>query len=235
MPNILYRSDTNITLIGAGPVTAGQLDRSLELAPLLIAADGGADNARELGHSVHAVIGDLDSLTNGEYWRKSGTSVNRIDEQMTTDFEKCLYSTEAPLTIGLGFMEGRADHALASYSGLLRFPAKKVILVGNMDLCFLCPPRLSISLPEATRISLYPLLEVHGAESVGLEWNIEDLKLEPGGRLGTSNTSLGGTVRFGFDRPGALVLLPPDCLEEAVRALLAAETWPPSPFSIPER
>ena len=225
MSDILYRTASNLTLIGAGGVTANQLDHSLALAPELIAADGGADQAKEFGHSVLSVIGDLDSLTNDEYWQKSGTSVNRIAEQSTTDFEKCLYSVEASLIIGVGFMDGRADHQLAAFSALLRFSHKKVILLGQCDICFLCPPELSLQLPPATRLSLFPLAPLTGIRSSGLKWPIEDLTLAPGKAIGTSNQTVSTEVEIAFDAPGMLTLLPPEHLEASVLALTNARNW----------
>lgn len=225
MPDTLYRTDTCLTLIGAGPVTAAELELSLALAPELVAADGGAETAKELGHSVLSVIGDLDSLTNREYWQKSGIPVKQVDEQTSTDFEKCLYSIEARLIVGLGFLGGRLDHQLAALSALLGYASKRVILLGKGEICFLCPREVSLSLPEGTRVSLFPLVPLTGTCSEGLVWPVEGLRLTPGGRIGTSNRVGHNPVRFGFDGPGMLVILPQECLSEAVRALAEAEVW----------
>ncbi len=229
MPETLYRTNTNLTLIGAGPVTAAELDLSLAHAPELVAADGGAETARKMGHSVLSVIGDLDSLTNSEYWRKSGITVNAVDEQDSTDFEKCLYSVEAPLILGLGFLGGRLDHQLAALSALLGYAGKRVILLGKGEICFLCPRALALELPEGTRLSLYPLVPLTGVESAGLEWPVDGLRLRPGGRLGTSNRVCHNLVRFAFDGPGMLVVLPQTCLGEAVSRLADAEPWLSAP------
>lgn len=225
MPHTLYRTDTYTTLIGAGPVTAQELELSLALAPDLVAADGGAETARELGHSVLSVIGDLDSLTNREYWQKSGIEVNAVVEQTTTDFEKCLYSIEAPLIVGLGFLGGRLDHELAALSALLGNAVKRVILLGKGEICFLCPPVIAMQLPVETRLSLHPLVPRTGTLSEGLAWPVAGLRLAPGGRVGTSNRVCRNHVRFGFDGPGVLVMMPADHLGEAVRVLAKAEVW----------
>ena len=225
MSDILYRTNSNLTLIGAGDVTSTQLDRSLALAPELIAADGGANRARELGHSVLSVIGDLDSLTNAEYLQKSGKPVNKITDQSTTDFEKCLYCTDASVTIGVGFMGGRVDHQLAAFSALFRFRSKKVILLGDRDVCFLCPPELHLQLPVATRLSLFPLVPLTGRNSVGLEWPIDHLKLAPGDAIGTSNRTVSPDVKIAFNAPGMLVLIPANFLEVALHAIEGADSW----------
>lgn len=211
-----------MTLLGGGPVAAEDLDAVLQRAPGIIAADGGADTAAELGRasSVQAVIGDLDSLTSVEPWRKSGVPVHRITEQNTTDFEKCLYSCAAPLLLGVGFLGGRLDHAWAVLNTLVRRRAGHVVLVGESDVVFLCPELLALDLPEGARVSIVPMAPVRGTVSEGLRWSVAGLELAPAGQGGTSNRALGGPLRLAFDAPGALIFLERRHLGAAVTACL---------------
>ena len=73
------------------------------------------------GTRFRAVIGDMDSLRDPERLRAAGVPMHpRSPSRTSTDLEKCLYSVEAPLFIGLGFLGGRIDHHLAAMNALVR-------------------------------------------------------------------------------------------------------------------
>ena len=78
---------------------------SRRVAPVLIAADGGADALHEMRLTPEAVIGDMDSLSDMAAWR-GRTRLVHLAEQDSTDFEKCLYATQAPLYVAPGFTGG---------------------------------------------------------------------------------------------------------------------------------
>jgi thiamine pyrophosphokinase len=210
-----------VTLVGAGPIDPRHLEAALAIAPVAVAADGGGDLALPGGRRFRAVIGDMDSLADPERLRAAGVPVHPIPEQETTDLEKCLYSVEAPLFVGLGFLGGRIDHHLAAMNALVKFARVPVVLVGGEDLCFLCPPELAIDLAAGTRVSLFPMGPVRG-RSEGLLWPIDGLAFDPTGRIGTSNAATGGVVRVGFDAPRMLVILPVDLLGPVVDRLRGA-------------
>jgi thiamine pyrophosphokinase len=216
---VLYRAGGPVTLVGAGPVRSAQLAEALALAPEAVAADGGADHGLPGGHRFRAVIGDMDSISGATALREQGVPVHQISEQESTDLEKCLYSVEAPLFLGLGFLGGRIDHHLAALNALVKQPEKPAVLIGREDLCFLCPQELVIDLPPGTRLSLFPMAPAQGRVSEGLRWPVEGLALAPDGRVGTSNIALGGQVRIGFDAPKVLVILPQDQLRQVVARL----------------
>ena len=220
MNTILYSFSSIVTLVGAGPASHSVLQRALGFGPVAIAADGGADALAKLGHPIHAIIGDLDSIDITENWLNSGVRIHQIAEQDTTDFEKCLYSVEAKLFLAVGFLGGATDHALAALNALLAYENKRIILIGDRDATFLCPDKLELELPIGTRISLIPLVEVVGLQSQGLRWNVAGLRMRPGGRIGTSNANDDSLVRVGFDRRGVLVTLPISQLSAMIAALL---------------
>ena len=208
MNPLLYRAAGAVTLVGGAAVDPRQLEAALALAPHAVAADGGGNLALPGGRAFEAVIGDMDSLKDPAAARAAGTALYAVSEQDSTDLEKCLYSVEAPLFIGVGFLGGRIDHHLAAMSALVKFPGKPVVLIGGEDLCFLCPRELALELPAGTRVSLYPMGPARGLVSEGLRWPVAGLALSPEGRIGTSNAALGGPVRVGFDAPRVLVILP---------------------------
>ena len=217
-PPTLCAAAEPVTLVGAGPIDPRHLEAALAIAPVAVAADGGGDLALPGGRRFRAVIGDMDSLADPERLRAAGVPIHPIPEQETTDLEKCLYSVEAPLFVGLGFLGGRIDHHLAAMNALVKFAAVPVVLVGDEDLCFLCPPELAIDLAAGTRVSLFPMGPVRG-RSEGLLWPIDGLAFDPTGRIGTSNAATGGVVRMAFDTPRMLVILPVDLLGPVVDRL----------------
>ncbi len=222
MTGILYRAAGPVTLVGGGPVAPGQLAAALELAPEAVAADGGGDVPLPGGASFRAVIGDMDSLRDPAALRRAGVPLHSVIEQDSTDLEKCLYSVEAPLFIGLGFLGGRIDHHLAAMNALAKYPDTPVVLIGGGDLCFLCPAALELDLAAGTRVSLFPMGPVEGLVSEGLRWPVARLAFAPDGRIGTSNAALGGRVRLGFDAPRMLVILPAALLRQVVDRLRGA-------------
>ncbi|MCX8508070.1 MAG: thiamine diphosphokinase [Rhodobacteraceae bacterium] len=206
-----------VTLIGGGDVDRVWLHHALSQAPNIVAADGGANRALAEGVQPTLVIGDFDSVSAQALAALPPAHLMRIEEQETTDFEKCLMRIDAPFILGLGFIGPRADHGLAGWNALVRHARARCILIGPEDLAFAAPPRLVLELVAGTRISLFPMARVTG-QSRGLRWPIDGLVLAPDGRIGTSNAAE-GRVELAFDQPGMLVILPLDCLEEAIRAL----------------
>lgn len=223
----IVQSRDGVTLVGGGAVEAAQLARALALAPVLVAADGGADRALALGRMPEAVIGDLDSLSPAGLARLPPERVHRIAEQETTDFDKCLRSIAAPFVLGLGLAGPRLDHMLAAFNTLGRHPDRRCLMLGARDVCFLSPPRLELDLPPGTRLSLFPLAPVTG-ESIGLRWPLAGLAFAPDGRIGTSNETAARQVRLAFSRPAMLVMLPRRHLRAALRALLPEVRLPPA-------
>jgi thiamine pyrophosphokinase len=221
---MIVRENEAITLIGGAQVAQDALDAALRLAPLAVAADGGADTALAAGIAPRAVIGDFDSISAAARARLPEGILHPMDDQDSTDFEKCLAHIEAPLIIGLGFTGDRLDHQMAACNALVRHAARRCILLGAHDLMFLCPPVLDLPLDEGCRVSLFPMGAVEGA-SDGLRWPIGGINFAPDGRVGTSNRAL-GAVSLSVTTPKMLVALPAHTLETVVRALgTCAASW----------
>ncbi len=223
----IVRSASAVTLLGGGKVDPRDLEEALGHAPTLVAADGGANLAAELGHSPVAVIGDMDSIDSQILAAIPARRRHRISEQETTDFDKALRAICAPLVLGLGFTGARIDHELSVFHSLLAHPARRCILIGEEDVIFLLPAALCLDLPEGARLSLYPLAPSR-VTGRGLAWPLEALALAAGQRIGTSNAVREGPVEITSDRPGALVLLERRHLEAAMEGLLGAALHPPS-------
>lgn len=213
-----------VTLVGGGQIGADDLTEALSLAPLLVAADGGGNALASAGHVPAHVIGDMDSLstTLQEAW---ADRLVRISEQDSTDFDKALRSITAPLILALGFTGARLDHTLAAMTTLVQFPAKRVILLGEQDICCVAPPRIALDLAPGARVSLYPLAPVAG-RSKGLHWPIDGLTMAPHMRVGTSNHTDSGQVEIESDAPAMLLLLERQYLAHCATQLARAPNWP---------
>lgn len=222
---MIVRENEPITLIGGAAVTLTLLARARALAPIVVAADGGADAALAHGAMPQAVIGDFDSISEDARARIPTAAQHPIADQDSTDFDKCLGNIASPLIIGIGFSGDRLDHQLAAYNTLVRHSWQRCILLGREELVFLAPPSIDIDLDADCPVSLFPMGAVEGI-SDGLAYPIGGLNFAPDGRVGTSNTAL-GPVHLSVTAPKMLVILPHSTLEDAARALGAAKArWP---------
>jgi thiamine pyrophosphokinase len=210
-----------VTLVGGGTVDRAMLDEARAVAPELVAADSGADRLATWRLVPAAVIGDMDSIAEPERWWAGPTRFLQLAEQETTDFEKCLYATQAPFYVGVGFTGARVDHLLAVLHALLAQPEKTVVLLGEAEAMALVPPGrvLTLALEPGGRVSLFPLLPVTGTRSRGLLWPVDGLAMAPGARIGTSNVATAPQVEIAFDGPGALLMLERRHLGRLVRAV----------------
>lgn len=209
------KSLSGVTLLGGGTVAQRDLGICLPLAPVLVAADGGANRLLRLGLRPAAVIGDMDSISPAA--RAAFCDVlHPMPAQDDTDFDKALAGIDAPFVLGLGFVGARVDHGLAVLAGLLRRPDLPVFLLGARDVIFLAPLSLTLDLPRGARVSLFPMGAVAG-QSQGLDWPIAGLDFAPDRAIGTSNRASGGTVSLQFDARKMLVILPRAHLGAALR------------------
>lgn len=204
------------TLVGGGEATPQMLTRVLRLAPTCIAADGGAQLALDAGVVPDAIIGDFDSLDAEARAALPPERVHHLPDQDSTDFEKCLASTNARLILGVGFLGKRMDHTLAAYSALLK-DARPIILLSETELCFIAPRRVALDLADGVPVALYPLLPCK-VKSQGLRYPLDSADVAPDGLISTSNHAT-GIVSIATDRHGLLVILPESCLETVIQSL----------------
>ena len=136
-----------------------------------------------------AIIGDIDSLKNGEYWRDI-CSIYEISEQETTDLEKTLMHTEAPLYLGFGFLGKRFDHTLETLHIMQKYPEKNLVLFSSEDIIFAIPSDWKASLPNKIRFSVYPLDTTKIMSGTGWKYDISGLVFEQGKLIGTSNETI---------------------------------------------
>jgi thiamine pyrophosphokinase len=134
MKDYIVNALGGVTLIAGGAVATRDLIAARRFAPILVAADGGADHVLKRGMIPDAVIGDFDSLSQSAQDRIPKDRLHRIAEQETTDFDKALRSIRAGFVIGLGCLGGRVDHSLAGLNALVRLAAPCVLPVSYTHL-----------------------------------------------------------------------------------------------------
>ncbi|MCI4665270.1 MAG: thiamine diphosphokinase [Neomegalonema sp.] len=218
--------DRPVALIGGGEAAQRDIDAALARTGATIAADGGADHFTP-GQSprLDAVIGDMDSVRDLQSWRRAeGCRVLPIQEQDTTDLEKCLYSIEAPAFLGVGFFGARLDHTLAALNLLAKRPDKRLILIGTEDVCFLTPLRWRAQLRPNARVSIVPLPSVTAIASTGLRWPLDGLTFDIGGAIGTSNQATDGAITVEFASRSAAVFFEREYLDAAIDCVIGADS-----------
>lgn len=220
----LITTSGGVTLLGGGEPAPGALAAALSRAPLLVAADGGADRALAAGRVPERVIGDMDSISAAARARLADRLV-QVPAQDDTDLDKALDRIAADFVLALGVTGGRLDHTLAAMSSLMRRPRVRAVLWGGEDLCFLLPPRLELALPPGMRLSLYPMAPVR-CRGEGLVWPTDPHDFRPEGMIGTSNTVGEGPVRLEPEGPALLCLTPPEALDAVLEGLRLAPSWP---------
>lgn len=179
--------DGPLVIVGGGTVDLHLLHELAARGAHLVGADGGGDVIRAAGLVPEAIIGDFDSLADPAGW-DARTTLLHIAEQESTDFEKALYSTTAPVTIGLGMTGRRFDHSLAALDALARHaPRRPIILVDESDVALGLAGPFDFTVEPGTRVSVHPLTATHFAASSGLKYPLDGLTLAPGVRTGTSN------------------------------------------------
>ncbi len=190
------RFDGALAIVGGGTVDAGMLQELARRGVSLVGADGGADTIAAAGRMPAAVVGDLDSLADRTAWEQR-TVVRHIPEQITTDFQKALYSTAAPVTLALGMTGKRLDHTLAALSAVLEYaPRRRLLLVDEVDVALAVVGTIRFEAAARERVSIHPLEPIGFTRSNGLLYPLDGLHLRPGGLLGTSNEGLGGPVEI---------------------------------------
>lgn len=222
--SLKYRD--SVVLSGGGGLAADVFNLVQDRAEIFVAADGGADALLGFGVIPDAVIGDMDSLSEAGRAAIAEDRIFEVSEQDSTDFDKALRLTDAPLVYAVGFTGGRLDHELAALHVLLRYANRLVVLVGDEDVTVHLPARIALDLPVGTRVSLFPLDAVT-VGMVGLRWSLEALALHPRHKIGTSNEvgedGPGAPVVLTSDAPGALLILPKEALDALVAGFREAD------------
>lgn len=205
-PTLIF--DRPLAIVGGGTSDLALLQDLAQRDYALVGADGGGNTIGAAGLVPQAILGDLDSILDRDGWERR-TRVIHIPEQITTDFQKALYSTQAPVTLALGMTGKRLDHTLAALAALHEVAhERRVILVDETDIALAVSGPFAFDAEAGERISVHPLVPITFARTQGLYYPMNDLLLDPAGRLGTSNEGTGGRVEIvpRDDTPWLLIL-----------------------------
>lgn len=180
---------TPILLVGGGDIAWDVFDTIQNCNYPIIAVDAGARHLLDRNITPDLVIGDLDSF-DAEKHPIQNTKIIQVPEQDTTDFEKALYSIEAPLYLAFGFWGKRLDHSLAALHVLTKYrSSKQTLLIDSVDLLFNPQGPFHLSCPIKTRISVVPFDTVAFENSKGLKYSLNGLTMKTGTAGGFSNES----------------------------------------------
>jgi thiamine pyrophosphokinase len=183
---------------------------------LVVAADGGARLARRLGLAVDVVIGDMDSLTEGELaaLADAGAEVHRYPEEKNeTDLELALYYAAHRDTGWIrvvGGMGDRLDQTLSNVY-LLALPALKGrdvrLVAGRQEAWLLRAGEHTIEGEAGDTVSLIPLSgAAEGIRTENLYYPLNDERLEFGPARGISNVMQASRARVCL-RDGMLLVV----------------------------
>lgn len=167
---------------------------------LLIAADGGAHHCMALGLSPHFLVGDMDSLREGDIQQLTddGTQLIRYEERKdATDLElafKHAMESGAKEALVLGGLGRRWDQTLANLL-LPAFHQLSDLAITYWDRgqwLYLIEGERTIKGHQGMRISLIPLGgDAIGVNTRGLDYPLKDETLVFGATRGISNVMLG--------------------------------------------
>ena len=88
-------------------------------------------------------------------------------------------------------------------------------LIGEADICVVCPKHLKLHLPIGTRLALFPMDETL-AKSKGLKWDLDGILLSPKGRISTSNENVEEHIEISIDDGLALAIFPRKILPKII-------------------
>ncbi len=199
---------------------AGRVKACLNNDDFLIAADGGHRHLEALGLLPHLVIGDLDSLPDGEQQAltRAGVEIKTFPpEKDETDLELALLEAvdrRFKSILVVAALGGRLDHTLGNLS-LLAAPFLEdcdVSLDDGATHAWLMtakryPAGLEIKGPLGDRVSLVAILGVvKGIFTKGLKYPLCHENLLPYQTRGISNVMLGTTALIQIQEGQLLVL-----------------------------
>jgi len=201
---------TVVVLVGGPGLPVGAV---LPPDAMVIAADGGADLARELGLDVGLVVGDLDSVSPGVL-----AGIERVEryaaEKDATDLALALDAAlrlEPERVLVLGGAGGRLDHLFAALLLLAADAYAGVVIDAQFGSAAVHVIRGERTLhgEQGELISLFALQgPASGVVTEGLVYPLRGETLEPGSSRGVSNVFAAAQASLAVER-GVVVAVRP--------------------------
>ncbi len=219
MVALIVHSSDPVALVGGADLGPQDLNILQSYAPSFVGVDGGADHLLTAGIRPVAVIGDLDSISDGARLEYSDL-LHHVCEQDTVDFEKAWRLVDAPIVFAVGFSGGRLDHTLAVLNVMGRFGGRRLILIGTEDVTAIVPRDGIVlnGLGTGSRLSLMPLATAR-VSATGMRWPVDDQVFDTLRFTSPSNEVVGPVVTLSAEGP-VLLVLPRRSLDAMVKAMM---------------
>lgn len=203
-------------VVAGGPAPDRGVADALADVDLVIAADGGADHARDLGLVPDVVVGDLDSLSGaGLSWaRDAGIEViEHPADKDATDLDLAMsYAAEvADEIVVIDSGAGRIDHSTANTLLLAsdRFANVTVTAFTQDGVITVIHESRTLHAHVGDTVSLLAVAgPATGVTTSGLRWPLVDAVLQPGSTLGVSNEFLAEEATVSMSSGAVLAIQP---------------------------
>jgi thiamine pyrophosphokinase len=182
----------------------------------IIAADGGARQAQYYGLPIHTVIGDLDSLDEGEitHLTEQGVEIQRFPpEKNETDLELALLLAAQKQVNHIrvfSALGGRLDQTLSNIYLLALAPLRNIdvrLISGKQQAWIIYPGETIIQGAKEDTVSLIPIAgEAQGIRTENLYYPLHSETLSFGPARGVSNVMQSETAHVYFDKGVLLVV-----------------------------
>jgi thiamine pyrophosphokinase len=192
-------------LICNGEIPSPRLARRVARnAGVIVAADGGANAAREAGIQPDVIIGDLDSVKPATLRAFSSAVRIRVRRQDNTDMEKALdfIRSQGIRRVAILAATGRrVDFTLANFNVVWKYiPDMEVVFVGDGWEAIPFLGRLRMRARVGSTVSLIPFGNCSGITLRGLRYPLKNASMRVG-EVGVSNvvtsSPISVTVRSG--------------------------------------
>jgi thiamine pyrophosphokinase len=226
MTSISSNTPTAVVLLGGNTADVGSLG-VLPTNTVVVAADSGVELARQLGLDVHAVVGDMDSISPTALAALDalGTEIVRhpIDKN-ESDAELALryaIARGAQRVVLVGGGGGRLDHQLALFAVMfineLRGVHVEARLAGSRAYAVHDGATVDIECTKGDVIGLLPFGgDAHGVTTSGLQWALSDESLIVTASRGISNRAIATHVTIAVTK-GRLIVTVDSAEESEVR------------------
>jgi thiamine pyrophosphokinase len=192
-----------VILLGGSLTVTPRLRSQVEKARI-IAADSGMAHADTLGLAAELWVGDFDS-TSDALARRHSTVEREVHpaDKAATDGEiaiEAAISRGAREFILVGGFGGQSDHTFG-HAGLVLALAMRgyraLLTSGTEEAYPLLPGEHRIDVPEGSRLSIVPFVNLTGLDLENVKWPLRQRDVALGSSLTLSNVAL-GRVRIGL-------------------------------------
>ena len=202
-----------VILANGFPPSRETLARALARSSLFVCSDGGANIARDLGVTPHAIVGDLDSAITETLAHFHDVPVVRDADTERTDTEKALEWVLAQDTFEvvtlLGASAGRLDHVLGHVSLLRRYQQRtQLIMEDDVERAWLASGTAAIEERPGTVVSFFAVgAPAEGVTTDNLQYRLRDSRLEMGIQDSVSNVVVASPASIRIARGELLVIV----------------------------